>query len=416
MGSTGRPLHIRVENAETGTAKDFNVYGSPIHIGRSPENDVVLDVPFVSGRHALIRFDDRKIDYTDLGSSNGTLVDGRKVTPHVPIELSPETDVRILSLRLFCSRLVPSALVEQAAPAELARVDRAAEAPRRLPPTAVDNPSVDDVIAEALSPLEPLAEQHRAASAALLAEIRRIVTAQPPHARPVVLLKISQQLPALAGEAAFRQLADEHGASLPYGDGVVTRLIGEFAETLVPGTLLCTPRDIERLLQRVATSLETSMRAFVQLRLGHEHFRADMGVPAETKATPLHRATDAKAVLSFLLDLNGDVTERIRMLTSAYADLMAHQVALLSGTMEGVRNLLALLSPVEIEARVQRSGSGFARVVRPLQQLWRAFTERHRELSEEERELSAAVFGERFARAYLEAFSGHSDDFATEHS
>jgi hypothetical protein len=83
-----------------------------------------------------------------------------------------------------------------------------------------------------------------------------------------------QERPLLAGEPAFRDLAREHGATLPYDDGAVTRLLGEFAETLLPGTVLSSPREIEDLLQveREGPRLRDRPRDLRDaISVGHEH-------------------------------------------------------------------------------------------------------------------------------------------------
>jgi hypothetical protein len=53
---------------------------SPVLIGRSREADITLDDPFISDRH--VRFDrlEHRIVLEDLGSTNGTQVNGLAVT------------------------------------------------------------------------------------------------------------------------------------------------------------------------------------------------------------------------------------------------------------------------------------------------------------------------------------------------
>jgi type VI secretion system protein ImpI len=80
---------------------------------------------------------------------------------------------------------------------------------------------------------------------------------------------------------------------------------------------------------------------------------------------------------------------------------MIHQVALLNGVMEGVKTLLAELSPEAIEALAERKQRG-ALGIGPFRykQLWDAYTERHKDLAEEERFAFELIFGPRFAAAY----------------
>jgi pSer/pThr/pTyr-binding forkhead associated (FHA) protein len=49
-------------------------------IGRSSSADLVLQDPLVSGRHAQLRWQDGVAILDDLRSTNGTLVNGQRVT------------------------------------------------------------------------------------------------------------------------------------------------------------------------------------------------------------------------------------------------------------------------------------------------------------------------------------------------
>ncbi len=49
-------------------------------IGRDGANEVVMDEDTVSARHALLRFDGRRWWVEDLDSTNGTFVNGQRVT------------------------------------------------------------------------------------------------------------------------------------------------------------------------------------------------------------------------------------------------------------------------------------------------------------------------------------------------
>jgi hypothetical protein len=71
------PLVVRVEDTETHTQADHAFRRSRERLGRNPSNDLVAPQPFVSAWHGLIEFDDRGVNYTDLGSTNGSVVDGR---------------------------------------------------------------------------------------------------------------------------------------------------------------------------------------------------------------------------------------------------------------------------------------------------------------------------------------------------
>ncbi len=56
----------------------YQVTGPVTVIGRGSEADVVVDDPGVSRRHAELRLDDGRATLRDLGSTNGTWVDGER--------------------------------------------------------------------------------------------------------------------------------------------------------------------------------------------------------------------------------------------------------------------------------------------------------------------------------------------------
>lgn len=51
----------------------------PVIIGRAPESDLALFDPSVSRRHAGVRRHGETLEFTDLGSSNGSFSDGRRI-------------------------------------------------------------------------------------------------------------------------------------------------------------------------------------------------------------------------------------------------------------------------------------------------------------------------------------------------
>ncbi|HEX2050767.1 MAG TPA: DUF3662 and FHA domain-containing protein [Actinomycetota bacterium] len=66
---------------ESGGAKErISITRAPVTIGRLSTNDVVLSDPNVSRRHAELRRDGESWTIADLGSTNGTLVNGKDAT------------------------------------------------------------------------------------------------------------------------------------------------------------------------------------------------------------------------------------------------------------------------------------------------------------------------------------------------
>lgn len=69
-------------------------------IGRDLDNEVVLADPTVSGRHAVINLRDGAWWVEDLGSTNGTFVNGKAVEPGAPVITRSGDVVRLGAVRL----------------------------------------------------------------------------------------------------------------------------------------------------------------------------------------------------------------------------------------------------------------------------------------------------------------------------
>ena len=80
----------------TGTNALYHAVGTATEttVGRKPENDLIITTdPYVSGRHAVIHFENGRYKLIDLGSTNGTQWNGRKLLPQVPQTLSAGDEV-----------------------------------------------------------------------------------------------------------------------------------------------------------------------------------------------------------------------------------------------------------------------------------------------------------------------------------
>jgi len=59
--------------------REFNLPPGGLKVGRATDNDLVLDDPSLSRHHAQVNRPGGKLEVEDLGSSNGTFVNGRRV-------------------------------------------------------------------------------------------------------------------------------------------------------------------------------------------------------------------------------------------------------------------------------------------------------------------------------------------------
>ena len=66
-----------------------------ITVGRLSSNQVMVNDPKASSRHATIRQAGQSYSITDLGSTNGTFVNEQKLSPNAPYTLNPGDRIRI---------------------------------------------------------------------------------------------------------------------------------------------------------------------------------------------------------------------------------------------------------------------------------------------------------------------------------
>jgi len=129
-----RPITIVVEDPATGDRARYAFLRSPVRIGRREDCEIVLPQPFVSARHGIVQFDELGARYADLGSRNGSAIDGVPVSPDVPTPLSSRSELRIGALRLSIARAPePSVAGESVAPVRPGALTELMEALARPP-------------------------------------------------------------------------------------------------------------------------------------------------------------------------------------------------------------------------------------------------------------------------------------------
>lgn len=115
-GGTGAPLPaggsglvIAIEGGER-----FLLGGASVLVGRAPDNDLVLAEPSVSARHARIDLEADGAFLTDLGSTNGTYLAGRRITGSVPVAIGDTVQFGRITARV--EEAPPEATVEGDSP------------------------------------------------------------------------------------------------------------------------------------------------------------------------------------------------------------------------------------------------------------------------------------------------------------
>ncbi|MDB5340523.1 MAG: Forkhead-associated protein, partial [Planctomycetaceae bacterium] len=119
---------LRIANGKSNVRK-VRIQSDTV-IGRSPECQLKVASNQISRRHCQIVIRDTVVAIKDLGSANGTFVNGRQVPPEVEIPLTPGTRVMLGPLQFTVEYDLPGMpAVAVAAPSEAVVAEPAAEAP-----------------------------------------------------------------------------------------------------------------------------------------------------------------------------------------------------------------------------------------------------------------------------------------------
>jgi len=84
---------------------EYELSRPTLQLGRGPQNDIVLDYPTVSVQHLRLDVNSTGIQVTDLGSTNGTQINGRFIPPHTPHPLRVGDVLRIGNAKGNSARL-----------------------------------------------------------------------------------------------------------------------------------------------------------------------------------------------------------------------------------------------------------------------------------------------------------------------
>lgn len=122
-------------------------------IGRTPENSLPLPSSQVSRRHAELRLDPQGLILTDLGSSNGTMLNGQRLLPNRP-QLLTDGATFLIGPYLLTYRAASSLSSLPQAPDDAAQPDL----PTTLPPATPTTPPPALTLASS-RPVTPLASR-----------------------------------------------------------------------------------------------------------------------------------------------------------------------------------------------------------------------------------------------------------------
>jgi serine phosphatase RsbU (regulator of sigma subunit) len=93
------PVHVLLLLDENAPPKRIPLHSLPVIIGRNPPADLILEGPTVSRRHCRLELLDGKLQLGDLGSTNGTFVNGELLTRPVPLDDGAILGIGVYRLR-----------------------------------------------------------------------------------------------------------------------------------------------------------------------------------------------------------------------------------------------------------------------------------------------------------------------------
>ena len=98
---TGLVLQVQV----AGRVDEMAIAKQELNLGRADDNDVIVDSPQVSGRHARLRFGADGVQVMDLGSLNGTRLNGQPLPPRVSTSMNVGDRIQIAD-HVFALRVI----------------------------------------------------------------------------------------------------------------------------------------------------------------------------------------------------------------------------------------------------------------------------------------------------------------------
>ena len=101
--SLGRLIVVESPTGEPEAGRSFDL-DAITTLGRDVNNAIVIDDPFASSDHAVLTYRGRSWYVEDLGSTNGTYVNGRAVAAVSPLGFGDEVSIGQVRLRLERAR------------------------------------------------------------------------------------------------------------------------------------------------------------------------------------------------------------------------------------------------------------------------------------------------------------------------
>ena len=401
-----------IEAEASGERRRHN--GGRLRIGRGSDNDWRLadtnPQPTLSRQHCVIEAADGGFTIVDLGSTNGTRLNGRVVPPHLPTPLAGGDQLELGAHRLRVA-------LEEGERRPAPPIDSFFEAPPAPPPRPAPSggPRSLDTLLGGLA--VDRAAEPAAAPAPLTADddplgglfdesprpVARAAPAPPPrdsgstagdHALPQLeafeLPRAPKPAPATPPPAPTVRGGDLRDAFLE-GAG------------LEPKSLPDAGPEMMRAAGAAFAAMAAGLRDLLATRaLIKDHAGVARTVIGARDNNPLKYSVGrAEAVRSLMTRREDGYLEPLDAVEASLDDLKAHELALLEGVQAAVNALLAQFDPERLEQRLAESSAlGILLQGGRRAKLWDLYTEKFTEIAEAARVRFMGDVDRAFASAY----------------
>jgi type VI secretion system protein ImpI len=397
-------LVARVVDTQANQSFEATYERFPVRIGRNQLNDMHIDRPYVSQFHAAIDVRDGRVYVRDLGSTNGTGYQGQRLARDASIDITALPEITIGPIKLAFQVHTAAAPKPREQPREGTVLDfndtgaHSTFSQRKPIPPGAEDPY--------LRQLAPYIEAYRAAWGTVYRVIYDHLMRLPPDLRTNYIKRLGSENASVNAEPDFQKIAQYYGVdSRLLGEigpaQAALAALGELAQTLAPGAKpLDDVASVLSFARHLRDALDVFLKCFISLRDGHKEFEAEViGRDRGAQSDRVALAKDAKELGVVLLDPPPNV-DAARQLHEIFVDVMSHQVAMITGVMEGVKSLLVKLSPRALEDEYERGGKKGGLFSSKYEELWRLYERHHNDYSSEDKGTFLVIFGPQFSRAY----------------
>jgi type VI secretion system FHA domain protein len=365
-------------------------------IGRSPGNDVVLPdaEKRVSSKHARLDRTSSSLHLSDLGSTNGTTVNGRKIEANSPVELKNGDKAMI---GLYQVNIVASE--EELTDRTMVVIDPA----RQLAHLTDELPILYARFAE--SP----PEQRRRMMRGMISTV--LQSSSPDIARSI-LTQLSARFHRSAGgevmgsdPTTMIKKRDLEAQQKESSAQVGLRVLNELSAQFVGEEKIETPEQAELFVKMVASVLELTFdwisKSLRGRREFEDQFSADLSMIFSKEKNPLKGGGGPADMGRYLLDwrLARDPKQIRESLDNAFKDLTMHQLGLLAGVQESLSAVLKRLDPKTVEQEAKDKPGGFLASME--KRAWKRYSDVFHEIFAENSKLFNELIYPNVRKGYL---------------